>query len=79
MRCKKIEKKYAPKKIITENNIYVVQQFTYILGVAGISLFSGKKKKSNMQLYNFFLSKEQHQNPNLQASVPWIKSQKISH
>ena len=55
MRCKKIEKKYAPKKIITENNIYVVQQFTYILEVAGISLFSGKKKIKDAAVQFFSL------------------------
>ena len=49
------------------------------LELQGFHYFLGKKKKSKMQLYNFFLSKEQHQNPNLQASAPWIKSQKISH
>ena len=38
-----------PKKINhTQNSIYVVRQFAYIHGVAGISLFS-KKKQSHAQ------------------------------
>ena len=42
MRCKNREK-YAPKKTITQDNIYVIQQIAYVHGVAGISPFTGKK------------------------------------
>ena len=43
----KNRKKYIPKKNNhTQDNIYVVQQFTYVHEVAEISLFSRKKKKN---------------------------------
>ena len=39
----KIKKKYMPKKNNhTQDSIYVVRQFAYVHGVAGISLLSGK-------------------------------------
>ena len=42
VRCKNREK-YAPKKTIIQDNIYVIQQIAYVHGVAGISPFTGKK------------------------------------
>ena len=42
-RCKNRRKKNTPKKNnLTQDSIYMVQQFTYVQGVAGISLFSRK-------------------------------------
>ena len=42
----KIEKTYTPKKKNnhTQDNIYMVRQFAYVHGVAGILLLSEKKK-----------------------------------
>ena len=59
----KIEEKYMPKKNNhTQDNIYMVWQFTYIHGVVGISLFSEKK---NTKCSSTVFSQKQHQNPNL--------------
>ena len=45
MRNKKIEKIHVKEKQShAQDNIYMVRQFTYIHGVAGISLLSGKPK-----------------------------------
>ena len=41
----------------------MVQQFAYIHGVAGISLFSGKNTECGSTI---FLSQKRHRNPNLQ-------------
>ena len=41
MRCK-YKEKYASKKTITQDNIYIVRQFAYVQGIEGISLFLGK-------------------------------------
>ena len=50
----KIEKKHVPKKNNhTQDSIYVIQQFFYFHGVAGISLFSRKITKCD---YTVFLS-----------------------
>lgn len=43
--AKKEEKKYAQKKIIIQYSIYVVQQFAYVYGVLGISLFTWKNTR----------------------------------
>ena len=52
-RCKNREN-YTPKKNNhTQNSIYVVWQFAYVYGVAGISLLSGKNTKCG---YSVFLS-----------------------
>ena len=53
----------------TQNNIYVVRQFTYVYGVAGISLFSWKNTECGSTV---FLSKKRHQNPNLQNNSFYI-------
>ena len=44
MRCKNREKniRQKNKNNHTQDSIYVVRQFTYVYGVAGISLFSWK-------------------------------------
>ena len=47
------KKKYAPKKIITQDNIYVILQFVHVYIVLVISLFIGKKYK--MQQYSSLL------------------------
>ena len=44
------------KQSHTQNNNYVVRQFAYIYGVAGISLLSGKNTEYKMQLQSFILS-----------------------
>ena len=44
------------KQSHTQDNIYVVRQFAYIHGVAGISLLSGKNTEYKMQLQSFILS-----------------------
>ena len=41
MRCKN-RVKYAPKKTIIQDNIYVIRQFAYIYEVAEILLFKRK-------------------------------------
>ena len=50
VRCKYIEK-YALKKTITQNNIYVVWQFAYVYRVVGISIFSGKNTICNSTVF----------------------------
>ena len=48
---KKIEKNTCQRKQLhAQDNIYVVQQFAYVYGVAGISLLSGKKGKYKVQV-----------------------------
>jgi len=47
------KKKYASKKIITQNNIYVILQFVHVHIVPIISLFIGKKYK--IQQYSSLL------------------------
>ena len=44
VRCKYREK-YAPKKTITQDNIYVVLQFAYVHRVVRISLYSKKNTR----------------------------------
>ena len=63
VRCKNRENHTPKKNNHTQNSIYVVWQFAYVYGVAEISLFSGKNTKCDNTV---FLSKKQHQNPNLQ-------------
>ena len=62
MRCKNKEK-YASKKTITQDNIYVVWQFAYVYEVARISLFTRNNTKCGSTV---FLSKKTTQNHNLQ-------------
>ena len=46
---KKIEKTHAKEKQShTQDSIYVVRQFAYVHGVAGISLLSGKNTEYNL-------------------------------
>ena len=52
-----------------QDSIYVVWQFAYIHGVAGISLFLGKNTECSSTI---FLSKKRHQNPNLQSNRFYI-------
>ena len=54
----KIEKTHAKKKKKShaQDNIYVIRQFVYIHGVAGILLLSGKKYK--VWQYSFSLSQK---------------------
>jgi len=40
-----VRKKYVQNKTITQENIYVIQQFVYIHKIAVISLFTEKKHK----------------------------------
>ena len=48
----KIEKKYTSKKNNhTQDSIYVIRQFAYIHGVAGISLFSGKNTECGNRVF----------------------------
>ena len=55
VRCKKIEKKYVPKKKNhTQDSIYVIWQFAYVHGVAEISLLSGKNTEYKNCGYNTF-------------------------
>ena len=57
MKNKKIEKILAnEKQSHAQDNIYVVQQFTYIHEIAGISLLSWKNTEYKMQLQSFILS-----------------------
>ena len=58
MRCKNRGKKYASKKIITQDNIYVVRQFAYVHGVIRISLLSRKNTKCDS---TGFLSQKYHE------------------
>ena len=52
------EKTHAKEKQShAQNNIYMVQQFTYIHEIAGISLLSGKNTKCG---YSVFLSLKKH-------------------
>ena len=63
MRCKN-RVKYTPKKNNhTQDSIYVVRQFTYVHGVARISLFLGKNIDCDSTI---FLSQKRRQNPNFQ-------------
>ena len=39
------------KQLHAQDSIYVVRQFAYVHGVAGISLLSGKKYKVQLQLF----------------------------
>ena len=50
------------KQLHAQDNIYVVQQFAYIHGVAGISLLSRKNIEYNLQLQSFSLknTRQQH-------------------
>ena len=46
----KIKKTQAKeKKLHAQDSIYVIRQFAYIYGVAGISLLSGKKIQSSVE------------------------------
>ena len=54
----------------TQDSIYVVCQFAYVHGVAGVSLFSVKKTECDS---TFFLPKKRHQNPNLQNNSFYIQ------
>ena len=54
----------------TQDSIYVVWQFAYIHGIAGISLFSRKNTKCGSTV---FLSQKRHQNPNLQNNSFYIQ------
>ena len=48
---KQIEKTHAKEKQShAQDNIYVIQQFAYVHGVAGISLLSGKNTEYNLRL-----------------------------
>ena len=92
MRKKKIEKTHAKEKQShAQDNIYVVWQFTYVHGVAGISLLSGKNTKCG---YSVFFSLKKHDQQQTLISklrfstscasawadtAPWTKPQKISH
>ena len=69
MRCKNREK-YVLKKIKTQDNIYIIRQFSYAHEIALISLFSGKKKYKMWQ-YSFSLSKNT-QNPNMKQQYIYI-------
>ena len=54
------------RKIITKDNIYIVQQFAYVHKAAEISLFTGKKNtRSGL-------------GQQAQATAPWTKPQKKS-
>ena len=56
VRNKKIEKTHAKEKHShAQDSIYVVRQFTYVHGVVGISLLSGKNIGYNLRL-QYFLS-----------------------
>ena len=56
VRNKKIEKTHAKEKQShAQDSIYVVRQFTYVHGVVGISLLSGKNIGYNLRL-QYFLS-----------------------
>ena len=59
----KIEKKYASKKKITQNNIYTVWQFAYVHKIVGISLFIGKITRCSSTV--FISKKPTHENSNL--------------
>jgi len=48
----KAREKYAPKKTITQDNIYVVCQFVYVYRVAKISLFSGKNTRCGSTIFS---------------------------
>ena len=75
------------KQSHAQDNIYVVQQFAYVHGVAVISLLLGKYTKCSSTV--FPLSQKQQQQTLItkvtfstscaQASAPWTKSQKIPH
>ena len=56
------EKIYTPKKAITQDNIYVVQQFVHVHRVVVNSLFAGKNPSCNSIV---FLSQNNTSNPNL--------------
>ena len=59
----KIEKTHAKEKQShAQNNIYVVRQFAYVHGVAGISLLSGKNTEYKITATIFFLSHKEHVN-----------------
>ena len=58
--------KICEKKIITKDNIYIVQQFAYVYKVAGISLFIRKNTRSDL-------------GQQAQATAPWTKPQKNFH
>ena len=56
----KIEKTYTKEKQShAQDSVYVVRQFAYLHGVAGISLLSGKKYK--VWQYSISVSREQRQ------------------
>ena len=74
MRCKNREK-YVLKKIKTQDNIYIIRQFSYAHEIALISLFSGKKKYKMWQ-YSFSLSKNTL-NPNMKQQNIYIYIYKI--
>ena len=49
VRCKNREKYALKKNNHTQDSIYVVRQFAYAYGIAGISLFSGKIQNTAIQ------------------------------
>jgi len=61
----KIREKYARKKTITQDNIYVIRQLTYIHRVVVISLFIEKRKKYTRRGSTVFLSQNYVPNSNL--------------
>ena len=67
VRCKiERKKKYAPKKTITQDNIYMVWQFAYVHKVARIFLLSWKNIRCGSIV--FFL-KTIPPNPDLQTTI----------
>ena len=54
---KKKKKHAKEKQSHAQDNIYVVQQFAYVLGVAEISLLSGKNTEYNLRLQYFLSNK----------------------
>ena len=50
------------KQSHAQDNIYVVWQFAYVYGVAGISLLSGKNTEYKIAATIFFLSHKEHSN-----------------
>ena len=58
--------KICEKKIITKDNIYIVQQFAYVHKIARISLFTRKNTRSDL-------------GQQAQVAAPWTKPQKNFH
>ena len=65
MRNKNRKNTCQRKQLHAQDNIYVVQQFAYVHGVAGISLLSGKKYKVRLQFFHTLSQDDNHNHKTL--------------